>query len=185
MWAVWTGRDFLNGLNHVHAFDGGAKDTVTKALGSRCGEIQERVIAEVNKKLTRRRVRVWCAGHGYRAGHIGQPVARFVFDVIARGFLIHVGREAAALNHEAWYNPVENGVGEMAVFDVLHKVSAGFGRFFWVQLKLDVTVIGAQRYDHVGFPEVAARRVGVGLPAKFTRFLQPLQCPRELPRSFA
>ena len=63
------GRD---GVNHFHALNNFTKNGVTRIALILI--VQRQVIDQVHKKLGRGRIRLWGAGHGQGAAHIGQPV---------------------------------------------------------------------------------------------------------------
>ena len=75
-----------------------------------------------------------CGGarHGNRACGVFQAVGGFVGNRRIGGFLQHIGREAAALNHKAVDHAVENRAVVKAFVGIVHKISHGFGGFLLV-----------------------------------------------------
>src|SRR5690606_21149872 len=93
------------------------------------------------------RMRIGGAGHGQCAGFVLEAVPGFVLDRGARALLVHVGVEAAALNHEAVDDAVEDGAVVMAVLDVLDEVFGGLGRLVGEDFDHDLALVGLQ-FDH-------------------------------------
>ena len=109
--------------------------------------VEEIVVFHIDEKLSAGRVRVHGAGHGQGAIAVGEAVVRFVLNGIAGRLLGHAGLKAAALNHKAVDNTVEDGVVVKTFFDVLLKVGSGFRRFLKIQFNFDIAVVGL-KYDH-------------------------------------
>ena len=71
---------------------------------------------------------------------------------IAGFFFVHVFIHAAALNHEAFDDTVEDYAVVEAVLNVLLEVFSSNGGFVEIQFDFDVAFIGVQ--DNHGFPFV-------------------------------
>ena len=70
---------------------------------------------------------------------------------VARRLLLHAGLEAAALDHEAVDDAMEDGVVVMAGLDVGDEVLDRLGRLLGVEFQGDGAVVGVQ-FDHVTIP---------------------------------
>jgi len=88
------------------------------------------------------------ARHGDGVGAVLQAIAGLVLNGRAGGLLLHVGREAAALNHEAVDDAVEDRAVVMAVPGVLEKVGDRVGGGLGVEFQGDGAEIGVQ-FDHL------------------------------------
>ena len=102
------------------------------------------VVLHVDEELGGGRVGVRGARHGDGAAFVLQAVLRLVLDRFAGGGLHHVGHEAAALDHEAGDDPVEDQAVVEAVLHVLPEVGAGDGSLLLVQFDEDVAQVGGQ-----------------------------------------
>ena len=87
---------------------------------------------------------IGCARHRDRVALVLETVRGLVRDRRARGLLSHAGREAAALNHEAVDDTVEDGIVVVAVANVLKKIGDRRRRVLGVQRERDVAVVGMQ-----------------------------------------
>ena len=145
-----AGGHVPDGLDHVKAVGHLAEHCIAPALGVLAGVVEKFVVREVDEELRRRGMGVRCPGHGNGPGIVAQPVIRLVDDGIPCGFLAHVGHMAAALDHEALDDPVEDHPVEEPRFDVVHKVLHGDGGVFGVHLQGDVTHTGFQDYHGIG-----------------------------------
>ena len=74
---------------------------------------------------------------------------------IAGFFFVHVFIHAAALNHEAFDDAVEDYAVVEAVFNVLLEVFSSNGGFVEIEFDFDVAFVGVQ--DNHGFPFVRIR----------------------------
>lgn len=145
--AVVTGLDALDLVDHVHAGGHFTEYAVAEALSGGRFEVEEVVVVHVDEELGAGRVRLHGAGHGDGADLVGQAIGRFVLDGSAGVFLFKARGIAAALDHEAVDDAVEDGVVVVTVTAVLQEVGHGFRGFFSVQGEGDVAVIGVQS-DH-------------------------------------
>jgi hypothetical protein len=147
--ALVAGAHGADLVDHVHAFDDLAEDTVAPALAGRRAEVQEVVIDGVDEELGGRRVRIAGARHRDRAALVLQAVGRLVLDRLAGVLLVHARLEAAALDHEVADHAVEDGVVVMPGLDVGNEVGRGLRGLFGVQFEGDDAVVGGQ-LDHWG-----------------------------------
>lgn len=92
-------------------------------------------------------MRVGRARHGNAVCNVLQTVLRFVLDGRTCRFLVHVSREAAALDHESVDDTMKDGAVVVTVFDILQKIGNGFRRGFGVKFQRDGTEVGLQ-FDH-------------------------------------
>ena len=90
---------------------------------------------------------------GDGADGVFQAVVRFVVDGFICGFLGKVCGKAAALDHEAVDNAVEDGVVVKAFAGVVDEVGDGFGCFGFVERQADVA--------HIGFDDGVCLGLGV------------------------
>jgi len=139
-----AGLDRGNLVHDVHALGHAPEHRVARAAAAR---VEERVIDEVDEKLRRRAVRVVGAGHRQRAAPVLEPVVRLVADRRTRGLLLHVGRQAAALDHEARDHPVEDRAVEMAGVHVVEEIAGGDRRFLVEQFDREAAERGFES-DH-------------------------------------
>ncbi len=95
-------------------------------------------------------MRVIGTRHGERAAFVFDFVISFVFDGIAYRLLLHVRREAAALDHETIDDAMENCAVVVAGSNVIDKVLCCLGGFFGVEFYADDAEIGMQ-FDHLEF----------------------------------
>ncbi len=119
MAAIVAGADFGDSIHYVHAIGYLAEYRIAPTLRSFAAKIQKRIIGVVNEEL--RRGRMWIAGacHSQRASIILQAVVGFVlYRRTFVGFIFHVGRDTATLDHEIWYHAVENSIDEVPVIDI-------------------------------------------------------------------
>ena len=94
------------------------EDRVAPAVLCALG-IEEVVVAQVDEELGARRMRIRGARHRERAGIVLQAVLGLVLHRAARGLLLVAALEAAALDHEAVDDAVEDGAVVMAFLHVL------------------------------------------------------------------
>ena len=104
--------------------------------------VEEVVVGDVDEELGRGGVGVARAGHGDRVTVVLETVGGFVFDR-STGFLLdHARKEAAALDHEAADDAVEE-----TGLDVFFEVFAGLRSVFVVELDVDHTLVRGET-DH-------------------------------------
>ena len=149
MEAAAAGLDGLDLVDDIHALDNLAEDAVAPAVLARI--VEEAVVGNVDEELGAGRVRVGGARHGDAADGVLEAVRGLVFDRRARGLLLHAGLEAAALDHEAFDDAVEDGVVVVAGFDVGNEVLDGLRRLLGIEFEGDDAVVGVQ-LDHVEIP---------------------------------
>src|SRR5215470_6174337 len=101
MHAAVAGCDAPDPVNDLRARNHAPEYTVTPALRVARLMIEESVVGDVDEKLRGRRMRVAGAGHRDAVARILEPVRGFVLDRGLRRLLPELGREAAALDHEA------------------------------------------------------------------------------------
>ena len=151
MIAVAFGFHAFNRIHHILAFHHFAKHGIAPAVHARIGVVQKVVVFGVDEKLRRSRMRRLGARHRHGVFIVFQAVLRFVLNRLAGGFFVHVFIHAAALNHKAFDNAVENHAVVKAVFHILLEVGRGKGRFFMVELDADGAEIGVQ-FNHINNP---------------------------------
>jgi hypothetical protein len=95
------------------------------------------------------------ARHRDRVLVVLQAVARFERNRRARGLLLHVGGEAAALDHEAVDHAVEHRAVVVLVLDVLQEVLDRLGRLGRIEFDHDVAGRGGQLDARCGLLRVA------------------------------
>jgi hypothetical protein len=79
-----------------------------------------------------------------------QAVLRLVLDRRARRLLLHARLEAAALDHEAVDDAVEDRAVVEAVLDVLEEVGSGLRRLLGIQFDEDRALVGLHLDDRIG-----------------------------------
>src|SRR6266581_102841 len=117
-----AGLDPLDFVDDVPAFDDLAEHAVAPALGAGRRVIQEVVVLDVDEELARGRMRLGGPRHGYGIAVVLEAVAGLVLDGSSSRLVAHSRLEAAALDHEAVDDAVEQGVGVEPRFDVFEKV---------------------------------------------------------------
>ncbi len=158
--AVVAGLDALDLVDHVHAGGDFTEHAVAEALGGGGLEVQEVVVVHVDEELGAGGVRLAGAGHGDGANLVGQAVGRLVLDGGAGLFLFKARSIAAALDHEAVDDAVEDGVVVVTVTAVLQEVGHGLGGFFRVQGQSDVAVVGVQSNHDMSFQMLREHEAG-------------------------
>ena len=141
------GRHALDLVDDVLPAGDLAEHAVAPALRARPLVVEKVVVGDVDEELRGRRMRVGRARHRDRVALVLEAVAGFVGDRRARRLLLHPGRHAAALDHEAVDHAVEDRVVVVAVAHVLQEIGDGRGRVLGVELERDVAVVGVQD-DH-------------------------------------
>ena len=119
-------------IDHIHALAYLAEHGIAVALRGGRGVIERRVVGNVDEKLAGSGMRSGGARHGDCADCVFQAVGGFVGNRRIGGFLQHIGREAAALNHKAVDHAVENRAVVKAFVGIVHKIGNGFRRFLLV-----------------------------------------------------
>ena len=99
------------------------------AVAIRIGCVQHVVVGDVDVELRSGRIGVAGARHGNRVAVVFQAVFGFQRNSRARWLLLHVGGEAAALNHEAINHAVKHRAFVVFVVHILQKVFHGLGGF--------------------------------------------------------
>ena len=156
--AVAFGGDAFDGIDYIKTIDHFAEYGVAPVLNDGFAvqlfrtEVQEGVIGGIDEELRAGGMRVGGACHGDGVFLVGQAVGRFVLNRLACFFFVHVLVHAAALNHEAFDDAMEDYAVVEAVFDVLLEVFGGNGGFVEIEFDFDVAFIGVQ--DNHGFPFV-------------------------------
>ena len=87
-------------------------------------------------------MRIRRARHGDGALFVLQAIGRFIANVVMRWLLLHVGCEAAALDHEVGDDAVENGGGVVAFIRIALEVGAGLGSGFRIEFEYDRALVG-------------------------------------------
>ena len=77
-------------------------------------------------------MRCICPGHGNSARKIFQPVICFIDNRGFSGFLLHIFRKPAALDHKPFNYPVKNGVAVKSFIYIGKKVFNGFWCSRWI-----------------------------------------------------
>ena len=124
------------------AFNDLAENAVAPAVGIGCFEVEEVVVGNVDEELRGGRMRVGGARHGDGVVVVLQAVVGFVLDRVFAIFLFHARLEAAALDHEARDDAVENGVVVVAGFNVRNEILGRLWRFFGIEFEGDNAKIG-------------------------------------------
>ena len=119
-----------------------AEDGVAPTLRVRSRVVQEVVVDDVDEELGRRGVRGGRTGHGDGVLVVLETVGGFVFDRGAGGLLLHASFEAAALDHEALDDAMEDRAVVEAVADVLFEVGGTLGSVFVIELDVDHALVG-------------------------------------------
>src|SRR5258708_4587877 len=122
-----AGLDRGDVVDHVYAFGGGGKYRVAEVAAR---VIEKFVVLQIDEKLRGGTVDVVGARHGERAAFVLETVVRLVLDGRLRALLRHVLGKAAALDHEAGNDPMEDRAVEEFVLDVAQKVGGRQGRIF-------------------------------------------------------
>lgn len=169
--AVVAGLHALDLVDHVHAGGHFTEHAVAEALGGGGLEVQEVVVVHVDEELGAGGVRLHGAGHGDGADLVGQTVGRLVLDGSAGFFLFKARGIAAALDHEAVDDAVEDGVVVVTVTAVLQEVGHGLRGFFRVQGQGDVAVVGVQSNHELSFHFDAGSKVPAGVWHKVVAIL--------------
>ena len=103
------------------------------------GGVEVVVVLHIDEELRGGRVGVAGAGHGHGVFVVLQAVAGLQRNRRTCGFLLQVGGEATALDHEAVDHAVEHGAVVVLVVHILQKVGNRFGGLGRVELQHDVT----------------------------------------------
>ena len=155
--AAGRGLFLLDLVDGVHAFDDLAEHAIAVAVHVGGGEVQEPVVHGVDEELGRGAVGIGGAGHRDGAAFVAQAVVGFVLDGGVGFLFFHLHVHAAALNHEALDDAVENRVGVEALVDVLEEVFHGDGGFIGVQFDEDVPGGRFQQYGGIGHDILLAK----------------------------
>ena len=115
------------------------------------GVVEGLVVGHVDEELGRGRIGVRGPGHGDGITVISQAIISFVLDGALGGFLIHIGVEAAALNHEGGDDPMEDGAVIKAALDILQKIGHRDRGLLRIQLHDDVAQARFQFYHGMTF----------------------------------
>lgn len=153
MKAACFSRGFADLAYDIHARDYFAEDGVAVALRGFVFEVEECVVGSVDEELAGGGIRIAGTRHGDGADGVFQAVVRFVVDGFVCGFLGKIRGKAAALNHKAVDNAVEDGVVVKAFAGVADEVGDGFRRFGFVERQADVA--------HIGFDDSMCLGLGV------------------------
>src|SRR6478672_3976239 len=138
--------DRLDLVDDFLAFHDLAEDTVAPAILARV--IEEAVVLHIDEELRRRGMRVRCARHRDTVRLVLQSVLRFVFDRFIGWFLLHAGFEAAALDHEAVDDAMEDRAVVVAGAHVVQKILDRFRRFFRIEIEFERAVVGGEEDSH-------------------------------------
>jgi hypothetical protein len=117
-------------LDHVEPLRDLAEHGITPV---RRGMVKEAVVNEVDEELRGGRIRIAGARHGDGAGSFFRPFLASLGS--AAGLLLHVGGEAAALDHEARNHAMEQGAVEETVLGILEEILYRFRRLVGIQLE--------------------------------------------------
>ena len=146
--AARGGANASDRVNDVLAGDDAAEDGIAPALRRGRGVVEEVVVGDVDEELGGRRVRIRRAGHGDRVAVVLEAVGRFVLNRGHRGLLLEARLEAAALDHEAGDDAVEDRAVVEARLHVGFKVGACLRRMFVVEFDVDDALVGSKA-DHL------------------------------------
>jgi len=140
-----------------HAVDDLAEDGVAEDRGAAAAVVEELVVGGVDEELGGGAVDLLGAGHGDGPGLVLQAVARLVLDRRAGRLLLHVGGQAASLDHEALDHPVEDRPLVEALAGVGEEVLDGDRRLGRVEFDEDLPLGGLHQdagiaAAHVGSP---------------------------------
>ncbi|SKN89649.1 Uncharacterised protein [Mycobacteroides abscessus subsp. massiliense] len=161
MIAVTFGRNAFDGIDNVKTVNDFTEYGIAPVLDYGFAvqlfrtEVQESVVGSVDEELRAGRVGIGSTRHGDGVFLVRQTVGRFVLNRIAGFFFVHVFIHAAALNHEAFNDAVEDYAVVEAVFNVLLEVFSSNGGFVEIEFDFDVAFVGVQ--DNHGFPFVRIR----------------------------
>src|SRR6202789_1879881 len=145
--ALAAGLDRRNLVDDVHAFSYPRENGVAKVAAR---VIEEVVVLQVDEELRGCAVYVVGARHRERAAFILQAVVRLVLDGRLCALMRHVFGEAAALDDEAWNDPVEDRPVEEFVLDIAQKIGNRLGSLFIEELYGEIAQRGFEA-DHEGF----------------------------------
>ena len=120
--ALAAGLHLLDRVDDLAAVDDLAEHRVAPALRRLGLEVEEAVVGGVDEELRGRRVRVGGARHRQRVVLVLQAVVGLVLDRRVGRLLLHAGLEAAALDHEALDDAVEDRAVVVALVDVVEEV---------------------------------------------------------------
>ena len=119
--------------------------------------VEEVVVHHVDEELRRGGVRIHRAGHGDRVAVVFETVGGLVLDRRVRFLLVHAGEEAAALDHEARDDAVEDHAVVEAFLDVGFKIGGRERGAFVVELDVDDAHVGGEA-NHVFLQKPARGR---------------------------
>jgi hypothetical protein len=137
--------DFVDDLG---AFGDFAEYGIAPAVAGGGLEVEEAIVGHIDEELGSGRMRVVGARHGDGVAGVLEAVVGFVLDRCVAGFLLHVGGETAALNHEAVDHAMEDGVVVVAGLDIGNEILDSFRGFFGVEFEGDEAEVGMQ-LDHL------------------------------------
>ncbi len=104
--------------------------------------IQESIVCHIDKELAGGTVWIGGTSHCQRKFTIFYTVASFILNRAFVLLLLHVGREAATLNHESTNDAMKNRTVVEAFCCVVQEILRCLGSFFRKQFDADVAVIG-------------------------------------------
>lgn len=148
MEAARAGLHLGDRVDHVRAGHDLAEDGVTPALRRGGGVVEEVVVHHVDEELRRGGVRIHRAGHGDRVAVVLETVGGLVLDRRVRFLLVHAREEAAALDHEARDDAVEDHAVVETFLHVGFEVGGRERGAFMVELDVDDAHVGGEA-NHV------------------------------------
>ena len=104
--------------------------------------IQEIIVGYVDEELTRSRVRIVGASHRDRVLVVLEAVVGFVFNRSLGFLLLQTGFKAAALNHEAADDAVENRAVVKTRANVLQKIFTGLRCSCFIEFDVKDALVG-------------------------------------------
>lgn len=133
-----SGPDRGDAVDHFHPHHHAAKDSIAESFGGIIPMVQERIIDVIDEELAGGTVNLGSARHSDRSPLVLQAIGGFVLDRRLGGLFLEIGGETAALDHEAFDDPMENGPVVESIIDVGKEIPDGDRRFVGEELDGDV-----------------------------------------------
>src|SRR5271154_463879 len=144
--ALAAGLDRSDLVDDVHSLGDAREDGVAEVAARM---IEEVVVLQIDEELRGRAVDVIGARHGERAALVLAAIVRLVLDRRVGLLLVHVFREAAALDDESRNHAMENRAVEESIIDIAQEIGDRQRRVFLEQLYGEIAQRGFKA-DHDG-----------------------------------
>src|SRR5665213_3619645 len=178
MTATPTGLHRGDLIHDIHAVHDLAEYGITIGAGL---VIEELIVLEVDEELRGGAVDVVGARHRQAAALVLHAIGCLVLDGGVIGFLAHVRRHPAALDHEAGDDPVENEAIEKFLAHIALEILDRDRRFLVQKLDGEIAERGLES-DHGKLPLARWRDLQVHWPSVTRSWPARSRCERTLPK---